>query len=421
VKVRSGAGCLAIAIAVCAAAPAAASATDLYAQHHGSGTACTSATPCTLPTAVSHATSDGDRVILESAGGAFSVGSTLNINRAIDFGGVPGQPTPIINSTASTSLGVFNGGASFHDFRLLNPTGDPTLDARGGSFDRVFVLGGFFACEAGSGAVLRDSVCWGVGTNGAAMRDDSSGGAVTLRNVTVMDTASSSLGIDMVGTGPSITLNGTNVIARAGAQDVHAEGASTLTFANSNYRTFTQNGGATVTVPGTNGNQTASPGFANPAIGDFHEIAGSPTVDAGASIADAGATDLDGLPRAQGPCVGGTGSPDIGAYEFQPPRPSATCSAFGIGGVQRNKKKGTATLNVEVPGGGTLTAGGRGAKTATAQAAAAGEVALVLKASGKARKKLAAKHKLRLRLTISWSPTGNAPASQTAKVKLKKR
>ena len=76
---------------------------------------------------------------------------------------------------------------------------------------------------------------------------------------------------------------------------------------------------------------------------------------------------------------------------------------------------------MEVPGAGTLTAGGRGVKTVTAQPAAAGAVALVLKASHKARRKLSARHKLRLRLTISWSPTGNAPASQTTTVKLKKR
>jgi parallel beta-helix repeat protein len=68
----------------------------------------------------------------------------------------------------------------------------------------------------------------------------------------------------------------------------------------------------------------AIPGFANPASGDLHILAGSPAIDS----ADSGApgqpaTDIDGNPRADDPATPNTGVgprtyDDRGAYEFQP-------------------------------------------------------------------------------------------------------
>ena len=63
------------------------------------------------------------------------------------------------------------------------------------------------------------------------------------------------------------------------------------------------------------GNQEAEPLFAAPAALDFHELAGSPTIDAGGRTAALGTTDLDGKPRIQG------AAPDIGAYETATPPP----------------------------------------------------------------------------------------------------
>jgi hypothetical protein len=67
--------------------------------------------------------------------------------------------------------------------------------------------------------------------------------------------------------------------------------------------------GATATPAGTGSNQTAAPTFVNAAGGDFHEAAGSPTIDAGITAPAIGTTDLDGNPRTIGR------STDVGAYE----------------------------------------------------------------------------------------------------------
>jgi hypothetical protein len=127
-------------------------------------------------------------------------------------------------------------------------------------------------------------------------------GAITLRKVTVVDTGTTSLGIDEIGGSTPVTMDAVNVIARGTGTDVssHATGTK-LTFSNSNYSTVASSGGSSNTPPGTNGNQTAAPAFANPGIGNFHELAGSPTIDAGAAAADIGAFDLDNAPRVQAP------------------------------------------------------------------------------------------------------------------------
>lgn len=412
---------LAALLALGCAVPAAASATDYYAEHGGSGAGCTQATPCTLPTAVSNATQNGDRVILLASGGDFSINAALSIPHAIDFGGQPGQPIPTIDDSSSIGIDSF-GGASLHDFTLLDPAGDPALESLGGSVDRVFVEGGFFACELGGGVVMKDSVCWGVASNGAAVRNPSSGGGVTLRNVTVEETGTTSLGIDLISS-PStpIPLNAANVIARGSFADVHGENpTTTMTFTNSNYATVEAQGGSTITPAGTGGNQTTPPVFAG-GVGNFQQALGSPTVDAGAATGDLGVSDITGAPRVQGPCVGGAGPPDIGAYELQPPRPSPSCSAFQIGTLRLKKKKGTGVLTVTVPGAGTLSEAGKGVKAANVTASQAGTLSVPVRAAGKARRALARHHKVKLRLKLTWSPTGNTPATQSEKVKLKKR
>jgi hypothetical protein len=87
--------------------------------------------------------------------------------------------------------------------------------------------------------------------------------------------------------------------------------SATVMTSHSNYATTSTTGGATITDDGTS--QTAAPLFAAPLMGDFHELAGSPTIDAGITDPANGLFDLDGAPRAQG------GSTDIGAYEFPQP------------------------------------------------------------------------------------------------------
>ena len=73
-------------------------------------------------------------------------------------------------------------------------------------------------------------------------------------------------------------------------------------------------GNASVTQEGNPANQVALPVFANPATGDFHQVQGSPTIDAGnGAVSLLGTQDFDRDARVLG------GAIDIGADEFVPP------------------------------------------------------------------------------------------------------
>jgi hypothetical protein len=128
-----------------------------------------------------------------------------------------------------------------------------------------------------------------------------------------------------------------NTIARGGLADIRANQSGqpdTVATSHSNYRlafasTF---GGASITDDGTSQLST-NPAFANAAAGDFHELAGSPTIDAGITDSANGAFDLDGNPRAQGP------STDIGAYEFPFTAPAGPASQPPPAQVPRRKCK----------------------------------------------------------------------------------
>jgi hypothetical protein len=102
-------------------------------------------------------------------------------------------------------------------------------------------------------------------------------------------------------------------------------------------------------------------------------------------------------------------------------------NAFSFGRLQRNKKKGTATLELTVAGPGTLTASGKNASakqlgTISSRAGtAASTVKLLIKAKGKAKKKLNASGKAKLSLLVTFTPTGGDASSQSHKVKLLKR
>jgi hypothetical protein len=98
-----------------------------------------------------------------------------------------------------------------------------------------------------------------------------------------------------------------------------------------------------------------------------------------------------------------------------------------VGGTTRNKKKGTATLKLTLPNPGELVASGKGVKAASAgnavisKAVGAGPARLLIKAEGKKRKKLNTKGKVKLEVNITYTPANGDPATQSVKVKLKKK
>jgi hypothetical protein len=102
-------------------------------------------------------------------------------------------------------------------------------------------------------------------------------------------------------------------------------------------------------------------------------------------------------------------------------------NSFTIATIRRNKKKGNATITVNLPDAGQLVGSGKGVKASSAGGAAisklvgAGQAKLVIKAKGKKRRKLATTGKVKLNVTISFTPTGGKAKTVPLKVKLKKK
>jgi DNA-binding beta-propeller fold protein YncE len=94
---------------------------------------------------------------------------------------------------------------------------------------------------------------------------------------------------------------------------------------------------------------------------------------------------------------------------------------FTLGRLARDRGKGTATIQVAVPVAGGLTLGGRGVHPVTRSAGAAGLVALPVKLFGKARKGLVRSGRRKAVLSITFSPTGGTPRTESRRVVLLKK
>jgi len=110
------------------------------------------------------------------------------------------------------------------------------------------------------------------------------------------------------------------------------------------------------------------------------------------------------------------------------PDSSPPPNTFSFGKVKRNKKKGTATLPVNVPGAGILSLTSKGAKhqrsagaTASQVASGAGTVNLAIKPKTKIKKKLNRRGEAKVKVTVAYTPTGGSLAKQSERVKLVKR
>jgi hypothetical protein len=102
-------------------------------------------------------------------------------------------------------------------------------------------------------------------------------------------------------------------------------------------------------------------------------------------------------------------------------------NVFSIVGTQRNRKKGTAVLSVNVPNPGDLTASGNGVKAASAgralisKSVGPGPTQLLIRAKGKKKRKLNTTGEVKLAVTLTYTPTGGSASSQWTTVKLKKK
>ena len=100
--------------------------------------------------------------------------------------------------------------------------------------------------------------------------------------------------------------------------------------------------------------------------------------------------------------------------------PVAPSNMFKLGRLKRNKRRGTATLSVTLPGAGSLVLTSRGLKGVRRTVMAAGTVKLAIRAAGKAKKRLLRVGKVELKAKVTFTPTGGVAATLARRLTLKK-
>jgi hypothetical protein len=340
---------LSIAIAVCAVLCAAASAdaATRFAAPGGTGAdPCVNpAEPCTFFTAASgeapgSTLKAGDEVVLASGEysdltGDLGPEGVVRLPPGISVHGIATGPRPVIRLNRAGGGGallVTTGDAVSH-LEIDTAVAVSNLLVTGGTVEDLIARSSAFGatvCSHISG-LIRDSACLSSGAGAAALGSGlqaSGSRTARLRNVTAVATGSGSRGLNYQLTGPSprasLSVDARSVIANGDASDVFAAGLSPSPHApgtgagveivldHSAYATagtLTDAGGGTasVTLPGTPGNVTEPPLLA---ADGYHQLPGSPTIEAGASDALTGAADLDGQLRTIGAGI------DIGADEL---------------------------------------------------------------------------------------------------------
>jgi hypothetical protein len=164
---------------------------------------------------------------------------------------------------------------------------------------------------------VRDSLIRAEGSEAVGLFASCEKSEIT-RNVTAIATGAKAVAIRVSYNGFMIggacVLDLRNAIASGDLYDLQTNfggfGPGNITVENSNFDVAKQEPSTTITQGA--GNQTAPPLFVDAAAGNYRELAGSPTIDAGIA-SQIGSLDLDGNARVLG------AAPDIGAFEFVPP------------------------------------------------------------------------------------------------------
>jgi hypothetical protein len=316
------------ALALLALAPSAQAATR-YAAPAGTGSACAATAPCAVAEAVSGA-AGGDEVVL--AGGDYDVAATLKATVSLTIQGVAGQPRPrLIGATSLTTdtLHLSAGGTARHLEIQGRGSSGAALRLRGAVGEDLVLLS---TSETGAAAILKASpggtllrdtlaVCRACGDGALAFKDDQNQdhGTATAAAVTAVSAGSSAAVHSTVQDG-TVTL--VDVTASGDDADVTGLADSPVRVSYSAFRRAASRGLS-------DGDGNVGPAtFVDAAGGDYHQAAGSVTLDAGVADPRAGAVDLDGAPRVAG------SAPDIGAYEgVGVAAPTATTLSSPLGGA----------------------------------------------------------------------------------------
>ena len=330
-----------LALALIFAAPASA------VTRHASPTGVTSVSnctdpepPCSLERAVETVAVSGDLVLVEP--GDYTLSGVLLVNNKRLEIRASQANAPRVVSPSSPALQISGSGAAgsrVADMRFEAPSSSVVSTGPVGTeslLERLTLVGGSGSTGIGvrleANWVLRDSYVSSAGPDSVAVQGATDSSRAV--NVTAFAPQSDSTAFEISPTVGGIcvppftgALQLTNVIARGGQYDLSAprvcSGAATISVSHSNYRRAKVHEGVPMgggeqpiwRVYDLGGNQEAEPLFAAPASLDFHQLAGSATIDAGVAIPFLGTADPDGHARTLG------AAPDIGADEFPPPPP----------------------------------------------------------------------------------------------------
>jgi hypothetical protein len=175
------------------------------------------------------------------------------------------------------------------------------------------------------------------------------------------------------------------------------------------------------------GNVSAAPASLFPAGADWHLLPGSAAVDSGEGTDALTSTDLDGAPRIVDGDGDGTAVIDRGAFELPTPAPpdqgaqQPPSNAFSLGKLKRNRRKGTATIQVRVPGPGRLVLSGRKLKRFSLILPRAGSFGLrIVPRKGLARR-LRRKGSARVAFKVTFTPDGGSANTKSASRRLLRR
>ena len=366
-------------VSVCALvlvlAPAAAAAAVRYAGPSGSGTTCSSGSPCSLAQAIT-AASQSDEIVVQP--GSYSVSTTISTGTYyLDIHGEAGQATPIISWTGGFGTILSLEFPNLSDLSLGDSSGGDALNILGGTLSDLIIdgsaSGGGELCHC-YGGTLSDSVVLATGGAGVGVDSNGANASESLYNDTIVTTASGVPALalyeqNVSNAGGTLTLNATNVIADnvAGGPDVLASGNAgdpseslTITMQNSDYRDPATSGAGT-SIVNAGGNISAPPVFAG-GLFNFHEAPTSPTIGTGLTNAtNDGSVDFDGNPRSV------SGLTDMGAYEYQfqaitasasaaaPTATTKTAVTFNASGTDPNAGAGALTYSWRFDDGATAT------------------------------------------------------------------